>query len=180
MIRTPAAAGNYTFAGDSLTIAPAGGMYLKGANGNIITISNLILAGTIHDTINPVTIGSVAGNLIVSGQAALDTSSGASDFRILTNGMAMSGTGTLTNTCTMEPGYPGIVVYTANNSAFTGPLIVNSTRRCRGFAGQPGRQSCELQPGPVDAGRWDLPADCELRHEQRQQRHHHHPQRRHV
>jgi hypothetical protein len=44
LLRTPTAAGNYNFAGDSLTINSAGSMYYKGASGYTIT-ANIILNG---------------------------------------------------------------------------------------------------------------------------------------
>jgi len=125
-MRTPANAGNYSFAGDSLTIASGGGLSIKGGNGNIITIQDLTNSGFINCAINPNTIAVVAGNMTVLGGAGFNTSStGSGDVRTITNDMTMFGDGTLTNTC-VGADLPGVVVYTANNTAFTGPVVVNN------------------------------------------------------
>ncbi len=126
-LRTPVAAGNYTFAGDSLTIGSGGSLAIKGGNGNIITFNNLTNSGAIGDAINPTNIAVLAGNMTVVGAATFNTSSGSGDVRTITNGMTMFGTGTMTNTSTAGA-FSGVVVYTANNTAFTGPLIVNNSQ----------------------------------------------------
>jgi autotransporter-associated beta strand protein len=123
-LRTPPGAGNYTFAGDSLTLSSGGQLNIKGGSGNIITINILTNAGAINDAINPNAIAVIAGNMKVVGAAALNTSSGSGDVRTITNATTMSGSGTLTNTCS-NGAYPGTVVFTGNNAGFTGPLIVN-------------------------------------------------------
>ncbi len=124
ILRTPPGAGNYTFAGDSLTLSSGGQLNIKGGSGNIITINNLTNSGAINDSIDPNAIAVIAGSMKVAGAAALNTSSGSGDVRTLTNTTTMSGSGTLTNTCS-NGAYPGTVVFTGNNAGFTGPLIVN-------------------------------------------------------
>ncbi len=119
-LRTPAAAGNYTFAGDVLTISPGGGLNIKGGSGNLITFNNLILNGTINDSINPNSIASVAGYATILG-AALNVSGASADNRAITNYLVMTGSGALTN---YGMGY---VVYVGNNLGFTGPVIVTNT-----------------------------------------------------
>lgn len=122
-LRTPVAAGNYTFLGDSLTISSGGSLAIKGGSGNTITLNNLTNSGTISDAINPNTIAVVTGNMVVVSGAAFNTSTASGDVRTITNSLNMSGTGTVTNTSS-GGAFPGTVVYTANNTAFTGPLVV--------------------------------------------------------
>ena len=133
-LRTPVAAGNYSFAGDSLTIGSGGALAIKGGSGNTITFNNLTNSGTISDAINPNTIAALAGNMVVVNGVAFNTSSGSGDVRIITNGLTMSGTGTVTNTSAIGS-YSGTVVYTANNTAFTGPLMVINSQTVQ--AGSP-------------------------------------------
>jgi len=131
-MRTPSAAGNYTFAGDSLTINTGGGLSVKGGSGNTITLNNLTNSGAINNAINPSTIIVLAGNMTVVGAATFNTGSGtvANDARVTTNNLTMAGTGTVTNTTlsSVIGAAPGVVVYTANNTAFTGALVVNSNQ----------------------------------------------------
>lgn len=123
-LRTPAGAGNYTFAGDQLTISPGGDLNIKGAGGNIITLSNLVLGGTINNSINANQIATVAGSATVAVSASLHTQAATNDLRGITNNLNLSGTGSLTN-LGLGTG-PGYVVYGGSNAAFTGPLIVMS------------------------------------------------------
>ena len=131
-MRTPSGSGNYSFAGDSLTIGSGGGLSVKGGSGNTITLNNLTNSGVINNSINPSTIAVLAGNMTVVGAATFNTGSGTQtgDARVITNNLTMSGTGTVTNTtlASVIGAAPGVVVYTANNTAFTGPLIVNSNQ----------------------------------------------------
>ena len=123
-LRTPAAAGDYAFAGDALTISAGGNLNIKGGNGNIVTFSNLILSGTINNSINQNQIATIAGNLTVVGAGSLHTQAALNDARAITNAMILSGSGALTN-LGLGAG-PGYVVYQGNNTGFTGPLIVTS------------------------------------------------------
>ena len=126
-LRTPTGSQNYTFAGDSLTVNNSGNFTLKQGSGFTVTVNNLTNSGFINEAINPNTIAGIAGNMVVLNAATLNTSSGSGDVRTITNGMTMSGTGTLTNTSTVGS-FAGTVVYTANNTAFTGPMIVNNSQ----------------------------------------------------
>lgn len=132
-IRTPTGSQNYTFAGDSLTINSGGGLTLKEGGGNTITINTLTNSGLINEAINPNTIGSIAGSMVVLNGAAFNTSSGSGDLRTITNGMTMFGTGIVTNT-SLAGAYPGLVVYTANNSAWTGPMMIISNQTVQAAA----------------------------------------------
>src|SRR6202020_57445 len=69
------------------------------------------------------TITILAGNMTVVNTATFNTSSGSGDIRDITNNLTMFGTGTVTNTSLVGV-FPGVVAYTGNNTAFTGPLIV--------------------------------------------------------
>jgi len=120
---TPAAAGNYAFAGNALTVSAGGSINLKGGGGNSITFGNLSLSGAINNAINPNQIAVLAGNLTVTGAGSLNTQAALNDARGITNNFTMSGSGTLTN-LGLGTG-PGFVVYNGNNAAFTGPLIVS-------------------------------------------------------
>ena len=124
ILRTPAGAGNYIFAGDVLVISPGGQLNIKGGSGNLITVTNLMLNGTINNSVNPSSIAAIAGNMIVLGGTLNVSGSTSSDNRVLTNSLTMSGSGALTNFCTNGISY---VVYTDDNSAFTGPVIVTNT-----------------------------------------------------
>lgn len=69
LLRTPTAAGNYTFAGDSLTINSAGSMYYKGASGYTITANIILNGGFItNGGENPYTL---AGTLNLATSSAL-------------------------------------------------------------------------------------------------------------
>jgi|GEM_PF-477343 len=119
-LRTPATAGNYTFAGGTLTVSAGGNLNIQGGSGNLVTLNNLLLAGTVNNTIGPNALASIAGNMTVLG-GALNASSASGDTRAITNAMTMTGSGALTNYGL------GYVVYTGNNAAFTGPVIVTNT-----------------------------------------------------
>lgn len=123
-LRTPAAAGNYTFNGDALTISAGGSLNIKGGGGNIVTFSNLILSGTINNSINQNQTATIAGNLTVVGAGSLHTQAALNDARAITNLMDLHGSGALTN-LGLGTG-PGYVVYQGANTGFTGPLIVTS------------------------------------------------------
>ena len=123
-LRTPAAAGNYSFAGSSLIVSAGGSINIKGGGGNTITFSNLVLSGTINDSINPNQVAVVAGHMTVTGAGSLNTQAALSDARGITNNLTLSGSGALTN-LGLGTG-PGFVVYNGSNAAFTGPLRVIS------------------------------------------------------
>ena len=123
-LRTPAAAGNYQFAGSTLNVSPGGSLNISGGGGNLITISNLLFSGTINDLISPNQIAVLAGKMTVVGAGSLNTQAALNDARGITNSLTLSGTGTLTN-LGLGTG-PGFVVYTGTNTAFTGPLIITS------------------------------------------------------
>ncbi len=134
ILRSPAAAPNaITFLGDSLTVSPGGALYQK-LNPLVMTVNNLTNSGRVVNA--QAGAFTVLGNMYVpiltnATGGTMDTGSGNSspaDSRTITNGMTVSGPGNLTNTTT-DANWPnnsaaqGTVVYTGNNTAFTGAQI---------------------------------------------------------
>jgi hypothetical protein len=139
ILRSPTAGGPFSFAGASLTIAPGGSLYDK-VGTVTMTINNLTNNGSGPD--NAVGgIFTLLGNMYVpiNGSAnggGMNTGSGYSsgtDNRTINCAMNISGPGNLTN-FTSEANWPshptaqGTVIYTGNNTAFTGAqVIMNNT-----------------------------------------------------
>jgi autotransporter-associated beta strand protein len=131
ILRTPAAGGPFTFAGDSLTISPGGALYSK-VNPLTITVNNLTNSARVVNAVGGTT--TLLGTMFVpTNGGAMDTGSGnssATDNRTISNGMTISGSGNLTNLTTdanwptLWPAAQGTVIYTGNNTAFTGRQIV--------------------------------------------------------
>ncbi len=119
VLRTPSANGNYTFAGGSLTLSNAGTMFIKSGSPTIITVNNLTNSGMVTTAQGVNCFATLAGTMAVVGVGGLYTgSTPASDNRTLTNATTMSGSGALTN-------YGGgFIIFTGNNTAFTGPVRV--------------------------------------------------------
>ena len=115
-LRTPAAVGDFTFAGSSLTIATsAGNMSFKGNSSAVITVPNLILSGGLIDHLNASDqIFTLAGNLTVTGTGSRLS---ATQGPILVTA-PVSGTGDLTIIANLG------TTFAATNT-FTGNLIVN-------------------------------------------------------
>ena len=122
MLRTPAAAGNVTFPGLSLTVGTGGFLNLKGNNGAVATINNLILAGGGIGNGNGGYTYTLAGNLNVTANSAFSLANDVT--RTINVSSTLTGTGILTN------GYPtnglGTIVYTGTNTGFTGPMITTA------------------------------------------------------
>lgn len=131
ILRTPTSGATLTFAGSSLTLSPGGALYAK-VTPTVITINVLTNTGRIDNAQGGAF--TLLGNMYVpTNGGAMDTGSGNSsttDNRMITNGMAISGSGILTNytsDANWSSKYPqaqGLVVYTGNNTAFTGQLLV--------------------------------------------------------
>ena len=135
ILRSPATGGPFTFVGSSLTISPGGSLYDK-VGTVTMTVYNLTNNGVGPD--NAVGgIFTLLGNMYVpiSG-GGMNTGSGNSsstDNRTISCGMNLSGPGALTN-FTADANWPihptaqGTVIFTANNTAFTGPqVVINNT-----------------------------------------------------
>ncbi len=123
-LRTPTSGNSTTYGGDSLTLsagAPAtsGSFLLKGPNGATVVINNLVLSGgVLAQGVNsgPGGIESVAGNInVLSNSVVSGVGTTARYIGIAAN---LSGSASLSNDCN--------VVYSGNNSAFTGQMIVGS------------------------------------------------------
>jgi O-glycosyl hydrolase len=135
ILRSPTTGGPFTFAGSSLTISPGGSLYDK-VGTVAMTVYNLTNNGVGPD--NAVGgIFTLSGNMFVPfGGGGMNTGSGNSsgtDNRTISCGMTISGPGALTN-YSADPNWPshptaqGTVIYTGNNSTFTGPqVIINNT-----------------------------------------------------
>jgi len=134
VLRSPTSGDPFTFAGDSLMISPGGFVYDKVGTATM-TINNCTNNGNGFDN-------AVGGTFIVLGNmnvpitgarngGCMSTGSGNSsgtDNRTINCGMTISGTGNLTNWSAdanwpTHPAAQGTVVYTGNNTAFTGPQI---------------------------------------------------------
>ena len=121
-LRTPATAGNYAFAGDSLSLDSGGGMNLKAAG--TITITNLILnGGTLANGFGTGAI--VAGNITNNGSSSKIDVQGYG--RTTTINSPISGTGTITEvngTGGSGAGTNGYVFLSASN-VFSGQWLIN-------------------------------------------------------
>jgi|GEM_PF-1897393 len=121
-LRTPATAGNYTFAGDSLSLDSGGGMNLKAAG--IITITNFILnGGTLANGFGTGAI--IAGKITNNGSSSKIDVQGFG--RTTTINSPISGTGTITEvngTGGSGAGTNGYVFLSASN-AFSGQWLIN-------------------------------------------------------
>jgi glucuronoarabinoxylan endo-1,4-beta-xylanase len=122
-LRTPAS-GNTTFGGGLLTLsagAPAadGSLLLKGPNGATVVVNNLIMSGgVLAQGVNPGLAGIewLAGNMnVVSNSFVSGLGTTARFIGISAN---VSGSASLSNDCN--------VIYSGNNSGFTGQMIVGS------------------------------------------------------
>ena len=121
-LRTPTTGASTNFAGDSLTLSPgapaaSGSLMLKGPDGATVLINNLILSGgVLSQGVNSGAAGiewvagsmNVVSNSYVSGLGQSNRFLGISAY--------VRGAGSLSNDCN--------VVYTGNNTGFTGPMIV--------------------------------------------------------
>jgi glucuronoarabinoxylan endo-1,4-beta-xylanase len=123
ILRTPTT-GNSTFGGASLTLSPGapagmGSLMLKGPNGASVVINNLIMAGgVLAQGVNSGASGIewVAGNMnVVNNSFVSGLGTTARYIGISAN---LSGSASLSNDCN--------VVYSGNNTAFTGQMIVGS------------------------------------------------------
>jgi len=121
-LRTPATAGNYAFAGDSLSLDSGGGMNLKAAG--TITITNLILnGGTLANGFGTGAI--IAGKITNNGSSSKIDVQGYG--RTTTINSPISGTGTITEvtgTGGSGAGTNGYVFLSASN-AFSGQWLIN-------------------------------------------------------
>ena len=156
LLRTPTAAGNFTFAGDSLTFQPnstanSTAMNLKGSSGSTITINNCTNAGGVIGNGNGGATYTLAGNMFISAPTAFGLGNDGTRFLII--GSALSGSAAITN------GFVGnglgTITYTNNNTAFTGPMvtILASTNRAASQANLGGNPaSFNAQQFVLDSG----------------------------
>jgi O-glycosyl hydrolase len=135
ILRTPTTGGPFTFAGSSLTISPGGSLYDK-VGTVTMTVYDLTNNGAGPDNAVGGTF-TLLGNMYVPiNGGGMNTGSGnssGSDNRTISCGMTISGPGALTN-YSADPNWPshptaqGTVIYTGNNTTFTGPqVIMNNT-----------------------------------------------------
>jgi hypothetical protein len=150
-MRTPTAAGNYTFGGSSLTISTtAGNLSFKTDSSSTITVANLILAGGLIDHLNASTqVFTLAGNLSVTGTGSRISAtqgpivviapiSGSGDLTIINNlGTTFAAVNSFTGNLTVNGAFTladtGTLVFDigasgVNNSVSgTGPATFNGT-----------------------------------------------------
>ena len=137
ILRSPTTSSSVTFAGDSLTISPGGALYSK-LNPLTMTVNVLTNSGRVSNAQGGTT--TLLGSMYMpasTGGGGMDTGSGNSsdtDNRTLSVGATISGAGALTNYtadpnwASQHPTAQGTVIYTADNSTFTGPQIaINNT-----------------------------------------------------
>jgi|GEM_PF-5821055 len=119
VLRTPAAGGNFTFAGSSLTLSGGGTLAFKGFSGNTITVNNLLLDNGY--------IGAFAGGgptFTLAGNIILGPNGGGVD-----TGAANRGTN-ITAHITGNGGfaiYNGGTVYLSQTNAYSGVTTVNAS-----------------------------------------------------
>ena len=131
ILRTPASGGPFTFAGDSLTVSPGGALYAK-VGTVTVTVNNLTNSARVCNAVGG-TFTLLGTMFVPTSGGAADTGSGnssATDNRTISIGAPISGSGNLTNLTTdanwptLWPAAQGTVIYTADNTTFTGPQIV--------------------------------------------------------
>ncbi|MBC8094511.1 MAG: LamG domain-containing protein, partial [Akkermansiaceae bacterium] len=128
LLRTPQAAANYTFAGNSLEIQSGGSLRHKTIG--TITINNLILQNTAileltrpNDVNNATAAGTLAGNITLNGTATIRAGiSGDVAGETLTISSTISGTGGFTTT-----GSTGKIILTGANTYTGGTTIVDGS-----------------------------------------------------
>lgn len=130
-LRTPPGAGNFTFAGNSLTLqfpsgqnAPNRSLLYKGSGGNIYTINNLIMNGGVIDSgSGNVSAPTFTGNsLTIAGNSSIQADQGS--FII---GYPVFGSAILTNSGNSFSGGGGTgktITYTGSLSGFTGKFLI--------------------------------------------------------
>lgn len=148
-LRTPTGAGNFTFAGNSLTLQTPSGQNLpnrsllyKGGGGNIYTISNLIMNGGVIDSGS----GNIAAptftgtSLTIAGNSSIQADQGS--FII---GYPVFGSANLTNSGnSLGGGGTGkTITYTGSLSNFTGKFVI---------ANFGGGETVALNPGTTIPG----------------------------
>jgi glucuronoarabinoxylan endo-1,4-beta-xylanase len=119
--RTPSGVSNATFAGNSLTVPLSGLLVLDGPNGQTATFNRLILdGGGVYDDTAGGPGYTLAGQLYIKSSSFINP--GANAYQSIAVTAPLSGSGALT----FGNGGAGTVSLLANNSAFTGPIIVNT------------------------------------------------------
>jgi len=127
-LRTPASGSSFTFAGDSLRVNGTNGlntglMYKGTGATGVLTFNNLILdGGWIHHQNGSGDFCRIAGNITVQSDSRIDTKQG----NIIIDA-TMSGSGTVTNASNDNNGNSYTTTYTANNSAFTGRMVIRDS-----------------------------------------------------
>jgi fibronectin-binding autotransporter adhesin len=122
-IRTTTGTAPLTFHGDSLTLSNAAtaafpwvSLALKGDSGDVATVNNLIMqtnSGIGNISNSGGATDWIAGNISVQGPVTMSDVNSAP--RWIGISATLSGSGPITNAC--------LVIYGANNSSFTGPLV---------------------------------------------------------
>ena len=162
ILRSPnSGSSSITFAGSSLTISPGGALYQK-LNPLVMTVNTLTNMGRVVNAQSGAF--TILGNMYVPASGGgMDTGSGNSgvnDSRTITNGMTISGTGGMTN-YTADLNWPtlysqaqGTVVYTGNNTAFTGPQVaINNTAIQVASQANLGGNPASFSPGQLTLNR---------------------------
>lgn len=130
-LRSPADANSYTFAGTALSIDTIGRFIMKGTNGQVLTVNNLIINGGLVDYANGADsfVETLAGNITLEGgitsyMGALG-SSGLSETLFVNS--AINGVGSLQlGGANVNSGADvGVVVFSGTNT-YTGPTTVAS------------------------------------------------------
>jgi glucuronoarabinoxylan endo-1,4-beta-xylanase len=119
VLRTPAAGGNHTFSGHSLTVPQSGFFRFKGANNDRITVQNLTLDGGALENGNSATTFIFDGSLSVNSASILNP--GLDPTRTIQIAAPITGTGSLD----VGNGGAGNVILSGANDSFTGALNVN-------------------------------------------------------
>ena len=124
-LRTPEQNGSYTFLGDTLTVTAS--ILWKGQNNTSITITDLILRGTINHGIGGVD-ANIHGNISIPAGASASIGTGLeADRRIFNIHAPVSGTGALDLFIPRKTSLYKEINLLAENSGFTGTINVRGT-----------------------------------------------------
>jgi fibronectin-binding autotransporter adhesin len=130
-LRSPADSGAYSFAGSVLSIDTGGRFIMKGTNGQVLTVDNLVINGGLVDYANGADsfVETLGGNITL--QAGLTSFIGALGSSGLSETLFLNAS--VTGTGNLQLGGPtvnsgadvGVVVFAGNNT-YTGPTTVAS------------------------------------------------------
>lgn len=137
-LRTPERLPAGSFAGDSLRVVSGGGLRFKGPPGDVITVSNMVLAGGRIVNGNSGATYSIAGGITVESASFIE---GGGTNRVIAVSSALNGAGSLT--CQGL----GTIILGGSNSSFAGPIIVTNATVVATSSNAIGTRKLEIAAG---------------------------------